>query len=247
MFRNATILRNARAPNSLAQRILGLERVQDLPERWRISELFRCRHRRARQAERFTGEASHEQARLLAYVEVEKAHLPFLQAPLPLFPAGRRPAETRGRLDLRLPRSLGVAATVAAATVTAGEAGLFHLQLAVEQLLHQCALLGQLLLLLRDHRLKRGESLRRVDLLLYCWLLLLLLLLPKYWGAGWWRCSGLLRFCCCFCFCFCFCILRHVVPQREPKKSKNVTWSRYHVKIRVRVRINTTARARVSL
>ena len=133
MFRNATILRNARAPNSLAQRILGLERVQDLPERCRISDFFRCRYRRARQAERFTGEASHEQARLLADVEVEKAHLPFLQAPLPFFPAGRLPAETRGSLDLRLPRSLGVAATV-----TAGEAALAAV--AVEQLLHQCAL-----------------------------------------------------------------------------------------------------------
>ena len=143
------------------------------------------------------------------------------KAALPLFPTGRRPAETRGRLDLRLPRALGVAASVAAATVTAGEAGLFHLQLAVEQLLHQCALLGQLLLLLRDHRLKRGESLRRVDLLLYCWLLLLLLLLPKYWGAGWWRCSGLL----CFCSCFGFSIVRDAVPLKEPKYSKTVTWS----------------------
>ena len=97
-------------------------------------------------------------------------------------------------------------------------AALPHLHLNLDEL-------RDLLLLLRDDRLESRQGFADVNLLSYYWLLLLLLL-PKYWGAGWWRCSGLLRFCCCFCFTFRvrFSIVRHVVPQREPKKSKNVTF-----------------------
>ena len=109
-------------------------------------------------------------------------------------------------------------------------AALPHLHLNLDEL-------RDLLLLLRNDRLESRQGFADVDLLSYYWLLLLLLL-PEHWCAVWWRCSGLL----CFCFRFCFSFFRHVVPQREPKKSKNVTWSRYHVKIRVRKYM----RARVS-
>ena len=87
-------------------------------------------------------------------------------------------------------------------------AALPHLHLNLDEL-------RDLLLLLRDDRLEPRQGSADVDLFSYYWLLL-----PKYRGAGWWRCSGLLRFSCCFCFCFCFCILRHVVPQRETKRPK---------------------------
>ena len=64
----------------------------------------------------------------------------------------------------------------------------FAALISVEQLLHQCVLLLDLLLLLLDDLLQCSKSLSRVNLLLYCCLLLLLLLycwllLAKLWCA----------------------------------------------------------------